>query len=349
MTTVVQYDKWDQALPHITCGLNNHISTATCISPFEFAHGFTARTPLTLGVTDNRPLPVDLKTSKCRQDYNHAKDMAWKVLHRHQAVADHMAAAQVCLGQMLAKRVTLACIKVGDLVWIGSKHTPNDVPYKLTARWFSPFNVLEVHGAQAILDLPPSFGKTHNRINMSQLKFFEARDAKVAEADAASELFLGYDGVMHYEIERICNARTHKKVRELWLEWQGYDKLQNAWVSRESLMQDVVAFAWAFEHNPSNFKPRASAPKRTSVFPRSVLVVPTSVRTGTSPALVAAVRGPIVILKPKTKVQSQKNKSVMVSLKSGSVGNSRIGLRSQQGRYRGIVGWACTGYPQHFM
>jgi len=113
---------------------------------FEFAHGFTARTPLTLGVTDDRPLPVDMKTSKCRQDYDHAKDMARKVLHRHQVAADHMAAAQVRLGQMLAKRVTLACIKVGDFVWIDSKHTPNDVPYKFTARWFGPFKVLERSG-----------------------------------------------------------------------------------------------------------------------------------------------------------------------------------------------------------
>jgi len=61
-----------------------------------------------------------------------------------------MATAQVHLGQMLAKRVTPACIKVGDLVWMDSKHTPNDVPYKLTAQWFGPFKVLEVRGAQII-------------------------------------------------------------------------------------------------------------------------------------------------------------------------------------------------------
>jgi len=139
------------------------------MSPFEFAHRFTARTPQTLGLTDDRPLPVDMKTSKYRQDYDHAKDMAQKVLHKNR------------LGQMLAKRVTPACIKVGDLVWMDSKHTPNDVPYKLTARWFGPFKVLEVRGAQAILDLPPSFGKTHNQINMSRLKFFEARDAELGE------------------------------------------------------------------------------------------------------------------------------------------------------------------------
>jgi len=56
-----------------------------------------------------------MKKSKCRQDYDHAKDMTQKVLYRHQAGADHMAAAQVRLGLMLAKRVTQTCIKVGDL------------------------------------------------------------------------------------------------------------------------------------------------------------------------------------------------------------------------------------------
>ena len=106
---------------------------------------------------------------------------------------------------------------------------------------------------------------------MSRLKFFEALDVELGESDTAPEPLLGHDGVMHYEIKRICNARTHKKVRKLWVEWQ----LQNGWVSRESLMQDVPALVWAFERNPSNFTPRASAPKRASVVPRSVSVVPT--------------------------------------------------------------------------
>jgi len=68
-----------------------------------------------------------------------------------------------------------------------------------------------VRGAQAILDLPPSFGKTHNRINMSRLKFSEARDAELGEGDTVPEP-PGHDDLMHYEIKRICNARTHKKV-----------------------------------------------------------------------------------------------------------------------------------------
>jgi len=192
--------------------------------------------------------------------------------------------------------------------------------------------VLEVRGAQAILDLPPSFGKTHNQIYMSRLKFFEARDAELGEGDTAPEPLLGHDSVMFYEIKRICNARKHKKVRELWVEWQGYNQSQNGWVSRESLMQDVPALVWAFERNPSNFTPRASAPKRSSVVPRSVSVVPTSGHLVTSSALGTAVSGHIVIVKPKNKGQPQRPKSVVVSASRSTTGVARAGLRSQMNR-----------------
>ena len=97
-------------------------------------------------------------------------------------------------------------------------------------------------------------------------------------------------------------------------------------------MQDVPSLVWAFERNPSNFTPRASAPKRASVVPRSVLVVPTSGHLVTSSALVAAVSGPIVMVKPKNKVQPQSTKSVVVSNGHSSVGNARTGLRSQKSR-----------------
>jgi len=50
VATVVQYDEWDLTLPHITFGLNSHISAATGVSPFEFAHGFSPRVPLTMGL-----------------------------------------------------------------------------------------------------------------------------------------------------------------------------------------------------------------------------------------------------------------------------------------------------------
>ena len=154
VATVAQYEEWDLALPRITFGLNTHVSTATKLSPFEFAHGFPARVSLTFGqASPQRAQGDDLHLG--------AAAIANRMKMRHWAAADHMAAAQARLGHLLAKRSRPATLNVGDLVWMDSRHTPNNIPFKLTARWFGPFTVIQVKGAQATLDLPPTFGKTH--------------------------------------------------------------------------------------------------------------------------------------------------------------------------------------------
>jgi len=126
VATVAQYDEWDLALPHITFGLDTHVSTATKVSPFEFAHGFSARVSLIFGQQSAQaPLGevLDMGTAAIS---NRMKMSHW-------AAADHMTAAQARLGHLLAKHSRLATLNVGDLVWLDSRHTPNDIPFKLTA------------------------------------------------------------------------------------------------------------------------------------------------------------------------------------------------------------------------
>jgi len=154
VATVAQYDEWDLALPHITFGLNTHINTTTKLSPFEFAHGFQARVPLTFGQPSPQAPPGETL-------HIGAAAIETRMKMRHWAAADHMAAAQARLGHMLTKRSRPATLNGGDLVWMDSRHTPNDIPFKWTARWFGPFTVLQVKGAQATLDLPSTLGKAH--------------------------------------------------------------------------------------------------------------------------------------------------------------------------------------------
>jgi len=152
---VAQYDEWDLVLPHITFGLNTHVSTTTKLSPLEFAHGFPARVPFTFGQPSPQAPPGETLNIGAAAIANRMKMCHW-------AAADHMAAAQARLGHVLAKRSRPTTLKVGDLVWMDSRHNPNDIPFKLTARWFGPFTVLQVKGAQATLDLPSTFGKAHH-------------------------------------------------------------------------------------------------------------------------------------------------------------------------------------------
>ena len=125
------------------------------------------------------------------------------------------AQARLGLGHLLPKRSRPATLNVGDLVWLDSRHTPNDIPFKLTARWFGLFAVLQVKGAQVTPDVPSTFGKAHREVNISRLKFFESRDSKLGPANVCPQPL----GVPHYKIKRICNAQCHKGVDELWVEW----------------------------------------------------------------------------------------------------------------------------------
>lgn len=62
MAKVVQYEEWDTALPHITFGLNTHVGTATKVSPFELAHGFQAREPSKMDLSERQAYSDDEET-----------------------------------------------------------------------------------------------------------------------------------------------------------------------------------------------------------------------------------------------------------------------------------------------
>jgi len=172
-------------LPHVTFGLNTHVSTATKVSTFEFAHGFPARVPLTMGLAE-------------RQEFDDDAQIVSLIEHmanRHKAASDHMSASQVRLGHLLEKRLVASRVVSRDKVWLDSKHTPIDIPYKLTARWFGPFEVLSSDGAAVTLDLPETFGKAHRKVNIGRLKFYEERDSCFGPADVFQEPLIANGGV----------------------------------------------------------------------------------------------------------------------------------------------------------
>jgi len=302
VATVAQYDEW----AHITFGLNTHISTTTKLSLFEFAHGFPARVPLTFSQPSPQAPPGETL-------HIGAAAIANRMKMRHWAAANHLAAARARLGHVLAKRSRPATLNVCDLVWMDSRHTPNDIPFKLTARWFRPFTVLQVKGAQATLDLPSTFGKAHRQVNIARLKFFEPRESKLGDENLRPQPLWGHGGVPHYEISRICNARCHKGVDELWVEWKGYDQSQNGWVAWSSLLYNVPHLVHAFEANPSVFITRKIAPKRASTAVRDVTLPPPPPALPNDPLHPRLIKSAVVL----------KNKHLV-----GIVGTCRATLRS---------------------
>jgi len=122
-----------------------------------------------------------------------------------------MAAAQVWMGQFLEKRSMPSAVKIGDKVWLDSKHTPVDISYKLTARWFGPFEVLESRGAQVTLDLSETFGKAHLRVNIHRFKFFEERDARLGGLNLPPTPLVTW---MVLRVMRSSVSPTHARTRD---------------------------------------------------------------------------------------------------------------------------------------
>ena len=111
---------------------------------------------------------------------------------------------------------------------------------------------------------------------------------------------MGHDGVPHYKIKRIYNARCYKGVDELWVEWQGYDQSQNSWVAQSSLLQDVPHLVHAFEAHPSMFKPQKSAPKRASTAVCDIVLPPPPPALSVAPRHPRQVQSDVVVWKPNS-------------------------------------------------
>ena len=257
VASVTDFDQWDQALPHLCFGLNTHPSAATGTSPFELAYGFPARVPMSLDLAAHAQLTGD----------RGAADYALAVHNRHQAAADHVAAAQVRLGRMLDRRALPASVSVGDWMYLEASpdHSPpHQVPYKLAGRWMGPFEALEVKGPNVRLDVPPELGKITPWVHVRRLKFFEQRDADFRDDGARVQPVPAAGGALRYEIQRIWGHRPPLQLpaKEYLVQWRGYDTSQMTWVARSTLVQDVPQLLAAYEKAPTTAQARPSAPKR---------------------------------------------------------------------------------------
>ena len=104
VSSLVHYDKWDHAL---AAGrrLYSQVLSATGTSPFELAHGFPARVPLNMSLSD--------LTAGVPGADGDAAAFALRTANRHQASADYAGTAQVHICRVLAARASPATVRGG--------------------------------------------------------------------------------------------------------------------------------------------------------------------------------------------------------------------------------------------
>lgn len=127
-------------------------------------------------------------------------------------------------------RGTAPSFKVGDKVWLNSRHINTDCPKKkFDDKWLGPYSITKVVSRNAYkLKLPPSFGRVHPVFNVSLLRSF-VEDVIAERPRPKASLPVIVDGQEEYKVERILDSRIRYRRLEYLVSWKGYGQDENSW------------------------------------------------------------------------------------------------------------------------
>ena len=253
LRTVVgaHYDRWDEFLPLVEFGLNSAVSSRTGMSPFQLTYGWTPKPPAAVAANHTFANPG-------------AEQFVQDAQQRFQAAQDAIAMAQLKLVELMSRRRAPVNLAVGDYVWLSSRNVSLATPAKFTPPWLGPYQVLEVRGNHARLDLPPTLGKRFDVVNFDRLRRFHQRDPRLGSTNLNPPPAFSRDGAEFFVVEKILNHRTRPNgPREFLVRWQGYDDSWDSWEPEPQLRADVPLLVEQYLAQPSTVRLR-KAPIRAS-------------------------------------------------------------------------------------
>ncbi|CAJ0964878.1 unnamed protein product [Ranitomeya imitator] len=206
-------DDWASFLPLAEFALNNRASSATLVSPFFCNSGFHPR--FSSGQVESSDCPgVDTVVDRLQQIWTHVVDN----LTLSQEQAQRFANRRRRVGPRL---------RVGDLVWLSSRHIPMKVSSpKFKPRFIGPYRISEVINPVSFrLTLPDSFF-IHNVFHRSLLRRYVA--PMVPSLDPPAPVLV--EGELEYIVEKILDSRVSRRKLQYLVKWKGYAQEDNSWV-----------------------------------------------------------------------------------------------------------------------
>ena len=238
---------WDIRLPYLQGATNDHKSSATGYSPFEFNNGRLRRSQSSvaleeLGVSERRSYPGAAKWIKRRDEMIKEAEAAQAKAHQKQR-------ADAQQGHRPVE------IKVGDQVLLSRQNLKSDETKqnrrkKLGPLYYGPFEVLAMdHSNTATVRLPMTW-KIHNKFNVKYLKLYT--DGRIAfpdrivlddhpgpvevtdDPEAGGPIQIQKNDP-EYEVECIVGDRIYRGQQQYLVKWTGWEEEQNSWKSAEEL------------------------------------------------------------------------------------------------------------------
>ncbi|CAJ0943089.1 unnamed protein product [Ranitomeya imitator] len=118
-------------------------------------------------------------------------------------------------------------LRVGDLVWLSSRHIPMKVSSpKFKPRFIGPYRISEILNPVSFrLTLPDSFS-IHNVFHRSLLRRYVAPMVPSVEPPAPVLV----KGELEYIVEKILDSRVSRRKLQYLVKWKGYAQEDNSWV-----------------------------------------------------------------------------------------------------------------------
>ncbi|CAJ0945808.1 unnamed protein product [Ranitomeya imitator] len=206
-------DDWVSFLPLAEFALNNRASSATLVSPFFCNSGFHPR--FSSGQVESSDCPgVDSVVDRLQRIWTQVVDN----LTLSQEKAQLFANRRRCVGPRL---------RVGDLVWLSSRHIPMKVSSpKFKPHFIGPYRISEILNPVSFrLTLPDSFS-IHNVFHRSLLRRYVAPMVPSVEPPAPVLV----EGELEYIVEKILDSRVSRRKLQYLVKWKGYAQEDNSWV-----------------------------------------------------------------------------------------------------------------------
>ena len=202
---------WSEWLPMAEFTLNNREHSATKMTPFYVNTGRH---------------PVDCSGIQTSSSNISAEEFAKSMKEVHELAQANLTKAAEDMKRYHDRNAGKAVeYEIGAKVFLDGRNIKTIRPSKkMDDKWFGPFEVVEKVGASAYrLKLPRTWRKVHPVFNECLLK-------QAVEPQFASQHKLPppppviIDDEEEYELDKILNARRHRRVLQFLVKWTGHDE-----------------------------------------------------------------------------------------------------------------------------
>uniref|UniRef100_A0A3B3IH34 Gypsy retrotransposon integrase-like protein 1 n=1 Tax=Oryzias latipes TaxID=8090 RepID=A0A3B3IH34_ORYLA len=221
-----QNDKnWSQYFVWIEYAHNTHVSSATGVSPFESALGYSL--PLFPSQELDLAVPsVQEHLQRCQRVWRQTTEALLRTKESNCRIANR-------------HRVVGPAYQPGQRVWLSARNIPIHAhSRKLAPRFIRPYTIEKIINNTCVRLRLPRALRVHPSFHISQIK--PVQDRPLCPPSASPPPARVIDGAPAFTVSRILDIRRRGRGHQFLVDWEGYGPEERSWISRSLVLDPSV-------------------------------------------------------------------------------------------------------------